>query len=381
MRLRRDVTLDPETARELAALDAALAGEPVDPDLAELEALVRDARDVRPAPSAAFAARLDERAAGEFPRPAGGRTPLSERLRPSRRMLLPAMGATASVVLVVGIGVAVVDGGDGAKRVNDASTLTRQATPGPGAAKSESVAPAAPPAAATAGAATAGAARRVERRATLVLTAPSDRIDEVSQRVITVTDGVDGIVASSSVSSGDGGQGGATFTLKVPADKLSTALSQLSRLAHVRSRTETGDDITDAFNASRARLAQALAERQSLLKQLANATTPNQAESIRVRLRINGQAIDQARAALKDVRTRANYATVQLSVEPRGSDGGTGAGWTPDDALGDAQRILEVSLGVVVVGTAALLPLGALALATGVGARALRRRRREQALV
>src|SRR5713226_3206606 len=124
MRPRRDVTLDPETARELAALDAALGGEPVDPDLAELETLVRDTRDLRPLPSAEFAARLDDRAATGFPRPGGGRTPLSERLPLSRRMLLPAMGAAASVVLVVGIGVAVLGGGDGAKPVNDASTLS-----------------------------------------------------------------------------------------------------------------------------------------------------------------------------------------------------------------------------------------------------------------
>jgi hypothetical protein len=375
MRLRRDATLDPETTRELAALDASLAGEPVDPDLAELEALVRDARDVRPKPSAEFAARLDERVAAGFPRAAGRRTPLVERLRPSRRMLLPALGAAASIVLVVGIGAAVLDGGGGASQVNQASPLSKDAAPRAGAAQGETVAPAAPSTATTAG------ARKVERHATLVLTAPSDRIGDVSQQVLAVTDGVNGIVANSSVSSGDANQGGATFTLRIPSAKLPTALAQLSKLAHVRSRSETGEDITDTFSASRARVAQALAERQSLLKQLANATTANQAESIRAQLRINGQAIDQARAALKDVRTRANYATVELSVQSRGSNGGSGAGWTPDDALGDARRILEVSLGVVVVGLAALVPLGALGLAAGLGAGALRRRRREQALV
>jgi uncharacterized protein DUF4349 len=375
MRLRRDATLDPETTRELAALDASLAGEPVDPDLAELEALVRDARDVRPKPSAEFAARLDERVAAGFPRAAGRRTPLVERLRPSRRMLLPALGAAASIVLVVGIGAAVLDGGGGASQVNQASPLSKDAAPRAGAAQGETVAPAAPSTAATAG------ARKVERHATLVLTAPSDRIGDVSQQVLAVTDGVNGIVDNSSVSSGDANQGGATFTLRIPSAKLPTALAQLSKLAHVRSRSETGEDITDTFSASRARVAQALAERQSLLKQLANATTANQAESIRAQLRINGQAIDQARAALKDVRTRANYATVELSVQSRSSNGGAGAGWTPDDALGDARRILEVSLGVVVVGLAALVPLGALGLAAGLGAGALRRRRREQALV
>jgi hypothetical protein len=375
MRLRRDATLDPETTRELAALDASLAGEPVDPDLAELEALVRDARDVRPEPSAEFAARLDERVAAGFPRAAGRRTPLVERLRPSRRMLLPALGAAASIVLVVGIGAAVLDGGGGASQVNQASPLSKDAATRAGAAQGETVAPAAPSTATTAG------ARKVERHATLVLTAPSERIGDVSQQVLAVTDGVNGIVANSSVSSGDANQGGATFTLRIPSAKLPTALAQLSKLAHVRSRSETGEDITDTFSASRARVAQALAERQSLLKQLANATTANQAESIRAQLRINGQAIDQARAALKDVRTRANYATVELSVQSRSSNGGAGAGWTPDDALGDARRILEVSLGVVVVGLAALVPLGAFGLAAGLGAGALRRRRREQALV
>ena len=375
MRLRRDATLDPETTRELAALDASLAREPVDPDLAELEALVRDARDVRPEPSAEFAARLDERVAAGFPRAAGRGTPLVERLRPSRRMLLPALGAAASIVLVVGIGAAVLDGGGGASQVNQASPLSKDAATRAGAAQGETVAPAAPSTATTAG------ARKVERHATLVLTAPSERIGDVSQQVLAVTDGVNGIVANSSVSSGDANQGGATFTLRIPSAKLPTALAQLSKLAHVRSRSETGEDITDTFSASRARVAQALAERQSLLKQLANATTANQAESIRAQLRINGQAIDQARAALKDVRTRANYATVELSVQSRSSNGGAGAGWTPDDALGDARRILEVSLGVVVVGLAALVPLGAFGLAAGLGAGALRRRRREQALV
>jgi hypothetical protein len=202
----------------------------------------------------------------------------------------------------------------------------------------------------------------------------------VSQQVLAVTDRVNGIVASSSVASGDGTQSGATFTLRIPSAKLSTALSQLSRLAHVRWRTETGDDITDTFNADQAQLAQTLAERQSLLKQLANATTPNQVESIRAQLRINDQAIAEARAALKDVRGRANYATVDLTIESHRSGGVGGAGWTPDDALGDAQRILEVSLGVLVVAGAALIPLGALGVAAALGARVVRRRRREQAL-
>ena len=59
----------PETlTRELAALDDALAGRPVDPDLADLAEFALLVRDERPAPDPAFAYSLDERARRGFPR-------------------------------------------------------------------------------------------------------------------------------------------------------------------------------------------------------------------------------------------------------------------------------------------------------------------------
>ena len=61
----------PETlTRELAALDDALAGRPVDPDLADLAELAVVVRDERPVPDPAFASSLDERARRGFPRAA-----------------------------------------------------------------------------------------------------------------------------------------------------------------------------------------------------------------------------------------------------------------------------------------------------------------------
>ena len=54
MRLReREMPLDPEVERELEAIDRALAGEPVDPDLEVLAELARELRDERPEPDAA----------------------------------------------------------------------------------------------------------------------------------------------------------------------------------------------------------------------------------------------------------------------------------------------------------------------------------------
>ena len=64
----------PDTlTRELAALDDALAGRPVDPDLADLAELAVALRDDRPAPDPAFTRTLDTRVERGFPRPAGAR--------------------------------------------------------------------------------------------------------------------------------------------------------------------------------------------------------------------------------------------------------------------------------------------------------------------
>src|SRR4051794_24991817 len=95
---RPDDTLDPLVERELAAPDAALAGEPVDPDLEGLASLARAARAARPALSSEFASSLDARAAAGFPRPPRRidrvMAPIRGlRSRASRRMLLPALGA------------------------------------------------------------------------------------------------------------------------------------------------------------------------------------------------------------------------------------------------------------------------------------------------
>ena len=98
----------PETlTRELAALDDALAGRPVDPDLADLAELAVLVRDERPVPDPAFARSLDERAERGFPRSE------TRRMRAFSwpRITLPALGVAASVLLVVVIATSLPGGG------------------------------------------------------------------------------------------------------------------------------------------------------------------------------------------------------------------------------------------------------------------------------
>lgn len=369
---RPDNTRNSQEMRELAAVDAALAGEPVEPDLAELALLATDLREERPLPSGSFAESLDRRmAAGFAPSP---------RPRRRRRLLLaPAAGLASAAVIAVGIAVSLQAGGDdesGGGGSTAAPAVANRSRSGDESAPGS--APIPPPQ----GIAPlrAGGERKVERSASLVLTAPGDEIDQVSDRVVRVTDGVGGFVASSSVSSGDDGGGGATFELRVPSRRLGAALAQLSELAHVRSRSQNAVDVTAPYVSARERLQEARAERASLLRQLARADTPNEAASIRARLRNVASRIAVARGDFRSVRNRANLSTISLSLRPEdGQEGGAGP-WTPGDAARDALRILSVALGVAVVTLAIALPFALLGLLAWGAGRAARRRRREAAL-
>src|SRR5882762_5829567 len=94
MRGPDEAPLDPEVAAALDALDATLAGEPVDPDHAELAELALLLADERPRPDRAFAAGLDGRVGQRF-----------GRARPARRRRLlvwaPAGGLGAAVAVTV----------------------------------------------------------------------------------------------------------------------------------------------------------------------------------------------------------------------------------------------------------------------------------------
>jgi hypothetical protein len=399
----------PDTlTRELAALDDALAGRPVDPDLADLAELAVALRDERLAPDPAFTRTLDSRVERGFPRAAEAHKRLGIKWP---RVTLPALGVAASVLLVVGIAVTVPTGrndqpassGSGS---SSSARSTEQAASGaePSAAAkrapsssgssatSDSASPSTPAIAPTSPSiaplptpapSNPGADRRshrsVERSAELVLATPPREIDRAAAEILRVTDDLGGYVVSSSVSSNSSGQ----FELRVPERRLQTALSRLSRVAKVRERTQNAQDITGAVVSVSGRLKEARTERRSLLRQLAKAITPNQTASIRARLRLVSGEIAGYKRDLSRVKSRATRSTIAVTLladrkAAAGHDGNSG--WTPGDALDDATRILEVTAGVLLVAFALALPLGLVGLLVWLAVRQAAQRRRERAL-
>jgi hypothetical protein len=394
-----DETLTPEMRRELAALDAALAGRPVEPDLADLAELTALLREERPEPDPTFARALDDRVQRGFPRRAQGRAVPAPhgtaRLRAwlSGALRSPmALGSAATIVLVaVVVGVSQMPrgtderassggGGSGASsetmaRPSEEAQSADSARGSSGAASG--VAPAAPP--------NTGSPRSdsrtqrfVERSAQLTLGARPRDLDDVADGVVRVTDSVGGFVGSSSVTSGRE----ATFELRIPSAQLQRALRDLSRLAHVRERTQATEDITSSVVSARDRLQDARAERASLLRRLSRADTDAESARLRARLRTVSRDIARHKAALSRVENRARYANVSVQVVADRSAGPAddGGAWTPGDALRDAGRILEVAAGVAVVAGAATLPLALVVTLAWLAGRRAVRRRRETAL-
>jgi hypothetical protein len=359
----------PETL-ELEAVDAALAGRYVAPEHAELAELAVLLRDDRPEPSATWTTDLDRRVEAGFP------------ARPRRRVVwlrkaAPAL-AIAACLLPIALAAALIDSPDGdeSESAGGSSGGAMSATEesgGGGMADDAAVAPAAR---------TGGdpdsdrrASRAQQRSASLTLAAPRREIDGVAAEVSQVTADLGGFVAASSISSNDGG----SLLLRVPTDRLDSAIQRLSRLGRVRELSRRTVDITASVVSARERLRDARTERKALLEQLAEADTVNETESIRERLEIVSREIARARRALSRVNNRANFADVSvLLVASRGGDD-EGA-WTPADAFDDALRVLEVAAGVALIAAAVLLPIALIWLLAWLARRGISRRRRERAL-
>jgi hypothetical protein len=358
----RESTLDPAIAAELEELERALAGEP-----SPFTELVADVRATRPAMTPAFEARLDARVDEARKAPA----------RPSWLAWSPLAGLAAALVVVV---VVIGSSGDsGTNTISSGGRSASQAQPSDSAAKS-----AAPQVAGGAGSSTElsapGGARKVERSTGLELSTSRADVQDVADDVIATTHRFGGIVDSSQISSSDA-EASAVFALRIPTRRLDDAVAAMSKLAHVASLRQGSTDITGSFVSAIDRLRDARAERRALLKALARATTTQEVDALKARLRDNRSQISAAKGELNALRRRADLARVDVTVAGNGHKGSGGGGtWTPGDAAGDALRVLEVAAGVVLIGLAAAVPLALLGGAAALAARSSRRRRRESAM-
>jgi len=366
----------------------------------DLETLVRE---VRPEPDPTWTARMDARAAAHFP----SKPPRWKQALQTTRDHMLAIGAVATVstalFAVVMVGVNYEGGGDeepasGSTMSADvpaseelsedsmgssgaAPTAEEKSAPTRSGADSdfsdESAQPSTPAAAAP-----PTRDRAVISSAELMLSTTPDKVAGVNDRAIQVVDALGGYVETSSVST-SGRNASATLTVKIPSAKLDEGIARLSRLAHVKSRTQQAQDVTDQRSALEAAVRDARADRDGLRARLAKATTDKDRTRLRAQLDRATRRVTQRQRRVAELNHEVSYASVELAIEGdrRSGAGAPPAGrWTPGDAIGDAVRVLEVIAGVLVIALAVVLPIVVIGILAALAGRVVTRRRRERAL-
>jgi hypothetical protein len=391
-------------------IDTALASgsaTALDPEERNLQELVLALRDDAPSPDPDFELRMNARVAAGFP---SSRRRIKLPAFALRRPQLTALGAAASVLIALVVAVSVSDNGTqtSAFRSGGAPAQDESASSGGGSASSaapaqKAIAPAAPsedssrlaapqsssgatadsaitpgPVPPSGGGFVGGSNRKVERSAALTLETPKDKLSEVGDQVIAVTDRYRGFVLSSSVTSAGAESSSGQFDLRIPVRSLRPALRDLSALADVKSRTENAADVTASFVSARTRLEELQAERRGLLRRLERAPTDQAASAIRARIRIVNDQIDNQTRVMTEMRRRTNYASVSVALQAKQGDSGGGTG------IGDGARDLRDSLieaanlSLRVLGVA--LPIALVVALLWAGSSRFTRRRRESVL-
>jgi hypothetical protein len=401
-----------EVEAEVAALDAALAGDDVPAGMEGLATLVSDLEAERPAPPTKFGEELDAWAAAGFPRddrrPTTKQSSGSESVRGFLDTLTPRRlayaGGTAATLVVIAVGVAQIDfssddlddqggGGDAAvtEELDQASPpVIDEVQPSVPEASSETEAfgglskepdtaqirPRSAVAPDPTGPARGREERKVERDAQLTLAAPADEVQDVTNEAIGVIEAHDGIVESSQTSGTDE-SARATLQLLIPTRELDATLDELSDLADVKSLSEGTVDITRPFIDAKDRMDSLRAERKSLLAQIQVADTEAELDALKLRLASVERELAQANATFRNIQRRAALSNVTLQITSEGARDGD---WSLGDALDDAGRVLTVAAGIALISAAVLLPLALIAAIAYFVMSAARNRSRERAL-
>lgn len=369
--------LDPAVERELALVDALLSDDVIvhtAPD--DLRAVVTELRAAAPRPNTAFTNKLDRSVEAGFPDQKVRRFGLQSAAPTPPKGGRPwlAIGSACATALVAVVGVSAV------------LSEEQSASPSVALPAQETSADPFPMASDDSGqtaivqaqtqdsaenqflskslsapndSANSSPDRKQTRNGDLELVTKPEDLENSADDVIATVDRYRGFVQQSSVTGGDAGRAQANFDLRLPAAQFGPALRELSSIAHVRARNQQVQDVTSSYDRRKTSLVEARAQRAGLLKALAAASTEQEIESIRLRLKTVNRRIERADKSLARLNQRINF--VQLAVTITGEHDANGS-WSLGDASSDALKVLTVMLGGLMIGAVVVAPFAIIGL-------------------
>ena len=219
---------------------------------------------------------------------------------------------------------------------------------------------------------------RVIRTASLGLSVPRDRFDEVVNEARTLATGFGGFVVSSTSSQGsqqrlDRG----TLVVRVPDRSYDQALKAFTGLGRVESQKESGQDVSQEFVDLEARARHLEAVERQLLEFLDRAENVAAALAVQSRLADVQLELEQVRGRLRYLDDQVTFATISLAIHERGAvaapdDGGPALSVV--EAWKTAARGFLTVVGWIFVAAATIAPVVALVALAVFAARLARRK-------
>lgn len=389
----------PPDEQTLAEIEAALRGEAVGAEAEGWRVLRADVRTLAPAISPEFEQQLRERIEERPAEPPRRPLRLGIRSAPGRlrhwlgsgvRARALAFGGISALAAIVTLAIVApwnetetigesVFNGSAVVRAGSADSSASPVASAPATPVKQATAESSSSEARAGAAGRESSASRIQQRAASLTLAPKpEAVQSVADRVAQLTVREGGFVQSSHVSRQSGAGGSAELRLSLPSARLTAALTSLGRLAPTREESQSLQDITDEYDAVRGKLADAVAERQALLRALARASTQSQIESLHARIALAAGAVTRARTAFATISRRGSNSTVEVTVLGDAHAGSHRS--TLGGGLHDALHVLEAIAVVLLVALAVLVPLALVLALLALAWRASRRRLRERAL-
>ncbi len=174
------------------------------------------------------------------------------------------------------------------------------------------------------------------------------------ERVEAVAQGVGGFVSDSNVYVTDSGHRRGTLTLRVPEARFQEAVKGLETVGEVKSRSTSGQDVTEEYIDLEARLKNYQRQEERYLELLKMANTTTDVLKVEEQLeRVRGE-IERLTGRLRYLSSRVDLATVTAELyEPEPVT----RAWGLREALGDAVEGFIGTINGLIVLTGTLLPV------------------------
>ncbi|MGV8122801.1 MAG: DUF4349 domain-containing protein [Candidatus Xenobiia bacterium LiM19] len=188
---------------------------------------------------------------------------------------------------------------------------------------------------------------------------------EASAKLITaMVDESSGYIVSSQLNrSDDGGGRYGTFTLKVPAESLTSFTDKVSQIGEVTSLTKNGEDVTEQWVDLSARLQNMKIEEKHYQGMYDRAKSVDEMLKVRNELgRVRGD-IEALEGKLNYLRTNTSMATIVLSITQKGLSTPKSFwnfGGTLSDAVTVLKFLVKTAIALAIYGVIVFIPLGLL---------------------